>query len=161
MNRLGTARVQHDGFSRILPMGTRQNSPGWEPTRDLAPPLLLPPSMIARSAATLRGPGPASLPERYGKRKRYIDSGVPFGRAPGFFVGRLTGRDGRSRHSGQQVMPGGHEDRKPRGHEISLRCRRHSSRRGCRTGFAAPRAVAAVASLNKWRLSRARRRTES
>jgi len=30
MNRLGTARVQHDGFSRILPMGTRQNSPGWE-----------------------------------------------------------------------------------------------------------------------------------
>jgi hypothetical protein len=32
------------------------------------------------------GSGPASLLERYGSTKRCIDSGVPFGRAPGLVV---------------------------------------------------------------------------
>jgi hypothetical protein len=32
-----------------------------------------------------KGPGPASLVERYGKRKRSIYSGVPFGKAGGLF----------------------------------------------------------------------------
>jgi hypothetical protein len=55
------------------------------PPRIRHPLLFLPrPSTKATSSATLgKGPGPASLLERYGKRKRSIYAGVPFGKGTG------------------------------------------------------------------------------
>jgi len=91
------------------------DSPRWEPAKDssdgtegFGTPLFSYPSFHDGNViGHIWGPGPASLLERYGERKRSIDSGVPFGKGTGLFLmGRLTGRDGRSRHGGQQPCLG-------------------------------------------------------
>src|SRR5216684_7279570 len=65
----------------ILPDGNPHKLPRMVPTRDWAPPLVsYPPFHDGNGHQPRSGPGPASLLERYGKRKRSINSGVPFGK---------------------------------------------------------------------------------
>ena len=59
------------------------------------PPLFLPPFHNGNGhQPTLRGPGPASLPERYGSTHRSIESGAPFGKGTGLFLRAVSLRNG-------------------------------------------------------------------
>src|SRR5580700_8771566 len=65
-----------------------------------------PPSMRATVIKPRSGPGPASRSERYGNRKRSIDSGVPLGKGTGCFGGPVGLRNGTRQRGGQQSTRG-------------------------------------------------------
>ena len=83
--RLRRTRLAWSSF-RFSPMGTRIRFLGWNQTGFGTPLFFCPPFIIAKSTATSGGRGPASLLESYGKRKRSIDSGVPFRKGTGRFL---------------------------------------------------------------------------
>jgi hypothetical protein len=75
---------------QILPDGNPHKVPWMVPTRGLGTPSFpTHPSMRATVINHASGPGPVSLPERYGSTHRSTESGVPFRKGTG---GVLAGR---------------------------------------------------------------------
>src|SRR5712675_1206238 len=93
---------------REIADGNPDKIPRWYRPGIGHPPLFLPPFHNGNGhQPTLRGRDRrASCSARYGKRKRSIDSGVPFGKGTGLFWGAVSVRDGTSRRGDQQSSRG-------------------------------------------------------
>jgi hypothetical protein len=97
-------------------MGTRKRFLGWYLSGIEHPLFFVPTFHEGNVIGHAKGPGPASLLERNGKRKRSIDSGVPFEKGWGCFFGGPVGvRNGTRQRGGQQLTRGilGQEPRRP------------------------------------------------